>query len=482
MKRLFWLLLGSMVGAGLLACGGGADKGGASSVQGVAVLQSISVAPAGVSLAVGGTQAFVATGLYSDGSSSPLLNGVVWGSSSASVLVNTGMGLTTAVSAGTATVTASAGGVAGTASVVVTPITVTGAAYRSVAAGHFHTLGVRSDGALYAWGQNQHGQLGDATLVDKSVPVRIGTDVNWTQVSAGEYHSLALKTDGTLWAWGLNIDGQLGHAVGDATRRTVPVQVGTDKDWLAVAAGKNHSLALKSDFSLWAWGRNATGQLGVAVGDISNRYVPTAVGADKDWMSIAAGADHSLALKNTNALWAWGLNANGQLGDNTVVRKEVPTAVDATQSPNTQWVAVAAGGAHTLAVRNDGALFVWGSNAQSQLGNGAAGPVLIPTRLGNDTDWQWVAAGGAHSVAKRRDGSLWTWGSGAQGQLGNGALAVAATPARVDSAKDWAMPFAGWDNSFGLRNNQQLWGWGRNTEGQQGNGNWFNVMAPTAVP
>lgn len=478
LSHLFW----SVVCVGLVACGGGAEKGGSSTPTPATVLQAISITPPSLSLTVGNTQAFVATGTYSDGSSAALTSGVVWGSSGPAVSINAGTGVATAVSAGMATVTASVGTVVGSASVAATALPVVGTPYRSVAAGHFHTLGVRNDGTLYAWGLNQHGQLGDATLVDKTAPVRIGSDTHWTQVAAGEYHSLAIKSDGTLWAWGLNIDGQLGHAVGDTTRRTVPVQVGSDTDWMAVAAGKNHSLALKNDFSLWAWGRNASGQLGVAAGDTSNRYVPTAVGSDTDWMAIAAGADHSLALKNANSLWAWGLNASGQLGDNTTVRKEVPTAVDATNSPNTQWVTVSAGGAHTLAVRNDGALFVWGSNAQSQLGNGLAGPLLTPTRLGLEADWQLVAAGGTHSVAKKRDGSLWTWGSNTHGQLGNGTVSVVTAPGRLGTARDWSNPVAGWDSTFGQRNSDQLWGWGRNTEGQQGNGNLLNVLAPAVVP
>lgn len=492
MKRLLYRLLGSATCALLLACGGGADKGDSpqSPPPSVVVppvlppplapvLQTLVVAPANVSLNVGDSQTFSAVGVYSDGNRSALATGVVWSVSGAAASVNAA-GVASGLALGNATVSATLGGVVGSASVVVTPVPVVGTPYKSVAVGHFHTLGVRSDGALYAWGWNRSGQLGDATRLDKTVPTRVGTDADWSAVAAGEYHSLAVKTDGTLWAWGLNIDGQLG--LGDTNLRLQPVQVGKDKNWAAVVAGKNHTLALKSDATLWAWGRNFNGQLGVAANDVSNRTVPTQVGAATTWTAVAAGADHSLALQG-NVLWAWGLNDDGQLGDNTSVQKTLPTPVDGTNTPNTQWAAVAGGGRHTLAVRTDSALFVWGSNAQSQLGSGVAGPVLVPTRWGMGSDWELVAAGSTHSLAKKRDGTLWVWGDNARGQLGSSTLpAVVGVPTQLGSATDWARPLAGLDASFAQRNNNQLLGWGRNTEGQQGNGNVLNVLTPTVVP
>jgi alpha-tubulin suppressor-like RCC1 family protein len=130
-------------------------------------------------------------------------------------------------------------------------------------------------------------------------------------VAAGYSHSLALKADGSLWAWGDNWNGQLGLGY-NYNNHNVPTRVGADSDWASVAAGSNHTLAIKADGGIWAWGSNG-GQLGL--GDYTNRNVPTRVGADTDWASVAAGQYHTLAIKADGGLWAWGRNNQGQLGD-----------------------------------------------------------------------------------------------------------------------------------------------------------------------
>ena len=133
-----------------------------------------------------------------------------------------------------------------------------------IAAGSYHTLAIKSDGTLWAWGYNYSGQLGDGTTSNKTTPVQIGTGTNWSQIAAGGYHTLAIKSDGTLWAWGYNSYGQLGDgASGGGNYKTTPVQIGTGTNWSQIAAGGYHTLAIKSDGTLWAWG-NYYGQLGDA--------------------------------------------------------------------------------------------------------------------------------------------------------------------------------------------------------------------------
>src|SRR3989337_2999238 len=131
-----------------------------------------------------------------------------------------------------------------------------------IAAGSYHTLAIKSDGTLWAWGYNYSGQLGDGTTSNKTTPVQIGTGTNWSQIAAGGYHTLAIKSDGTLWAWGGNSFGQLGDGT-SSDYKTTPVQIGTGTNWSQIAAGGYHTLAIKSDGTLWAWG-NYYGQLGDA--------------------------------------------------------------------------------------------------------------------------------------------------------------------------------------------------------------------------
>jgi alpha-tubulin suppressor-like RCC1 family protein len=155
------------------------------------------------------------------------------------------------------------------------------------AAGGSHSVAVCADGSLWAWGGNDFGQLGDGTTVEyRLTPVQVGTENTWLAVAAGSGHSLALKTDGSLWAWGRNEFGRLGD--GTTVNRSTPVRVGRANDWSGVAAGWGLSLGLKADGSLWAWGRNRSGQLGD--GTSVNRTTPVQVGSENDWEAVTAGS------------------------------------------------------------------------------------------------------------------------------------------------------------------------------------------------
>ena len=210
-----------------------------------------------------------------------------------------------------------------------TPLKVgSGTDWATAAGGGDFSLALKKSGTLWAFGSNTYGNLGLGDTTDRHSPTQVGGARDWAAVSAGVGYSMALKNDGTLWAWGNNDFGELG--LGDTIERRVPTQVGSSNEWAAAYCLGHHSVALKRDGSLWVWGENSYGQLGV--GDTTDRSSPTQVGRASDWAAIApGGADsyHTLALKRDGTLWAWGFNRFGQLGLGDTTDRLTPTQVRA---------------------------------------------------------------------------------------------------------------------------------------------------------
>jgi len=303
-----------------------------------------------------------------------------------------------------------------------------------VAGGLRHSLFVTNDGRLWAMGLNNRGQLGDGTNTDRSSPVQVlvpnGLPV--IAVSVAGYDSLYVTSDGKLWAMGDNSSGQLGD--GTTTDRTTPVQVTVPNGLpvIAVAAGGNsYSLFVTNDGKLWAMGSNGWGQLGDGTDNITKRTTPVQVAANV--IAVSAGAQHSLFVTGNGNLWAMGYNATGELGDGTTTNRSSPVQVkNSLGVAVTNVIAVAAGGDFSLYVTSDGKLWAMGGNFYGQLGNGAtSGNNANPMPVQVATNVTAVAAGGAHSMYLTNDGKLWAMGWNTFGQLGDGTTTNRASPVQV---------------------------------------------------
>jgi alpha-tubulin suppressor-like RCC1 family protein len=320
--------------------------------------------------------------------------------------------------------------------------------------GQSHTVVRFSNGGMAAWGRNAEGQLGNNTTTNSNIPVEVfsggvlsGKKI--AAVSAGAAHNVALCSDGTVVTWGSNSSGQLGTGTAIVSS-LIPTNITglgalSGKTVVAVAAGSNHSLALCSDGRVVAWGRGASGQLGT--GNTGSSSLPVAVSwtgvmAGKTVVAFAAGADHNLALCSDGTLVAWGRNDFGQIGNNLGGNLGSPDRVETSSGAlmGKTVVSLATGTNHSLVLCSDGTLAAWGSNAQGQLGtigsNGSFVPIAVARNIGAlfGKTVTKIGCGEFHSMALSSDGDLASWGEGVSGQLGNNTLISSDIPESVTTA------------------------------------------------
>ncbi len=287
--------------------------------------------------------------------------------------------------------------------------------WSTMAAGDYHALAIKPNGTLWAWGGNGQGALGDGTNIDKNIPIQIGTDTNWASVTAGFGYSLAIKTNGTLWAWGENLYGQLGLGTnGPAADTNFPQQVGTATDWKMVSAGSQHTVAVKNNGTLWVWGRNEVGELGLGFNQIP-KNVPTQLGTATDWDTAAAGEYCTAAIKTDRSLWTWGDNSAGAIGDNTTTNRVSPVRIGFGGS----WEKVS-NGFHMVATQTNGSIWSWGSNMFGQVGNNSLVNRRTPVQISNSNNWRVIAASANATLAIDATGNLYGVGLNIGGQLADG--------------------------------------------------------------
>lgn len=277
-----------------------------------------------------------------------------------------------------------------------------------VAAGESHSLAVQADGTVLSWGDNFYGQLGNGTSgTDVLAATPVAGLTGFVAVSAGGYHSLALRSDGTVWSWGSNWYGQVGD--GSTTQRLTPVQVPGLSQVLAISAGRGHSLALRADGAVFAWGNGSSGQLGL--GSVASSSVPVATSRlGRGVVAIAAGAEHSLALRTDGGvagqLWRWGRNASGELGDGTQTARLAPEPAQSGIS------GVSAGFYVGHVLDAGGRAWGWGNGTMgANVGDGTYGFGLTPVRLTTAPAWLAVSDGYFQDVALAPDGRVWAWGN-----------------------------------------------------------------------
>ena len=287
-----------------------------------------------------------------------------------------------------------------------TPVQTLFAGIRVMATGHASTLALRVDGTVLAVGENTFGQLGDGSTVNRSTPVQIPNFTKVASIAVGTTHAIASRTDGTVWTWGRNEAGQLGD--GTTLSRASPGLVPGLATVTQVAAGNSRSFALKADGTVWAWGNNTFGALGngnsvnqltpVQVIGVSNiariathstsgttlairgdgtlwvidDTTPAQFGTGTDYLRAAVGDSNFLAVRSAGEIWSWGNNYNGSLGRGTTINQTAPPA-PVTSLNST--VGVSAAGCHSMALKADGTVWMWGYNNQGQLGNLNSNPL-----------------------------------------------------------------------------------------------------------
>jgi alpha-tubulin suppressor-like RCC1 family protein len=270
-----------------------------------------------------------------------------------------------------------------------TPIQVAGTTWKQVSMNN-SAAAIKTDGTLWVWGTNNLGELGDNTLNSKSSPVQtVAGGNNWKLVYSGRYSKAAIKTDSTLWMWGHGNYGQLGD--GTTVSKSSPVQI-AGTNWKMVSAGVYFSAAIKTDGTLWSWGRNNYSQLGN--GDNTNRSSPVqTISSGTNWKSMATGGYHSAAIKTDGTLWTWGRNTEGQLGDGTTTERNSPVQIS-----GTTWKLLAAGKYCTAAIKTDGTLWTWGQAQQGLLGDGTTANKSSPVQI-KGNNWKMVSCAAYHMLA-----------------------------------------------------------------------------------
>lgn len=337
---------------------------------------------------------------------------------------------------------------------------------------------------LYSWGSNEVGQLGQniATTTNRSSPNLISGGGNtWQSISAHYLQAAGIKTDGTLWTWGSNGYGELGssEAIG-ASRSSPQTTAAGGNNWKTVSVNLQNVSAIKTDGTLWTWGRNDLGQLGT--NSIIDRSSPqTTIAGGNDWRDVS-GTGGILAIKIDGTLWSWGQNSVGELGTNNVVSRSSPQT---TAAGGNNWKQISAGQNFVSAIKTDGTLWTWGWNVAGQLGaNNIIDRSSPQTTIAGGNDWRFVSSDKAVNsmAALKTNGTLWTWGGNFFGTLGTNSTVSRSSPqTTVAGGTAWRKIVVNSGSTFAIDSQNTLYSWGLNLSGQLGTNNTANRSSPNTI-
>jgi alpha-tubulin suppressor-like RCC1 family protein len=417
------------------------------------------------------------------------------------------------------------------------PVQIGTSSWSAVGVGNSTAGAVNSTGLLYFWGYNGQGQLGDGTTINRSSPVQIGTS-SWTKVVAGRFNSAtsaAIRIDGALFLWGINGSGSIGDGTviaksspvqigtsswivvdccgafgntyaidinrrffawgngtgglpdGVGNARSSPIQIGTSS-WSAASAGYFCGMGIKADGTLWGWGTQ-----GVSVIYANNFFSPVQVSSSytltygQSWTAVSIGSSHVNAIDSTGALYAWGKNENYTFGDSTMTaamtanQQLVPYKITGSIG-NSSWIAVAAGQSMATAVSINSARYAWGSNAQNQFGQIGPGTGVFSTPQGGtdqSLSFKQLGAGVSHMWGLSTNGTLYTWGTNNFGQLGDGTTIIKSSPTQIGTSS-YTYVAAGGNHTAAVTISGALYTWGINN-GHLGDGTTINKSSPVQI-
>jgi len=282
-----------------------------------------------------------------------------------------------------------------------TPVTTFagGTNWKQVSSGNSHTAAIKTDGTLWTWGNSFGGRLGNAVITGSiSTPITtFAGGNNWKQVSGGRDHTAAIKTVGTLWTWGTGSNGSLGNASTTGNISTPVTTFAGGTNWKQVSAADRYTAAIKTDGTLWTWGNGDNGKLGDAT--LTNTSTPvTTFAGGTNWKQVTSGNDHTAAIKTDGTLWTWGRGSSGRLGNaSTTLTNSTPIT---TFTGGSSWKQISAGGDHTAAIKTDGTLWTWGLGNNGQLGTNDTITRSTPvTTFAGGTNWKQVSSGFFHTAA-----------------------------------------------------------------------------------